>query len=153
MTPPARALRGQNKNVFGGQRNFALEGQTRMAFPAACAAANFKNNMLIMRYLRLYWSTFGLHFSCILHVDASQYFARIFIFLQDIRSFFAGIFIYVIKSVFIQSLIIGLLLNLVNNLVNILPDNFHCSCITYSGRGITPKAHSANFVCKVSDFF
>jgi len=46
--------------------------------------------MLIMRYLRLDWSTFGLHFSCILHVlhvDVSQYFARIFIFLQDIRSF------------------------------------------------------------------
>ena len=28
MTPPARLLWGQNKNVFGGQRNSALGGQT-----------------------------------------------------------------------------------------------------------------------------
>ena len=75
-----------------------------------------------------------------------SFFCKIFVL-------FAGIFIYVIKSVFIQPLILGLLLILVNNLVNILPDHFHCSCITYSGRGITPKAHSANFVCKVNDFF
>ena len=35
---------------------------------AACAAANFEVNMLIFNDLRLDWSTFGLQFSCILHV-------------------------------------------------------------------------------------
>ncbi len=35
---------------------------------AACAAANFEANMLIINDLRLNWSTFGLQFSCILHV-------------------------------------------------------------------------------------
>ena len=57
---------------------------------AACAAANFEANMLIFNDLRLDWSTFGLQFSCILHVlhvDVSYYFARIIIYLQDIRSF------------------------------------------------------------------
>ena len=35
---------------------------------APCAAANFEVNMLIFNDLRLDWSTFGLQFSCILHV-------------------------------------------------------------------------------------
>ena len=35
---------------------------------AACAAANFEANVLIFNDLRLDWSTFGLQFSCILHV-------------------------------------------------------------------------------------
>ena len=35
---------------------------------AACAAANLDANMLIFNDLRLDWSTFGLQFSCILHV-------------------------------------------------------------------------------------
>ena len=35
---------------------------------AAWAAANFEVNMLIFNDLRLNWSTFGLQFSCILHV-------------------------------------------------------------------------------------
>ena len=35
---------------------------------AACAAANFEANMLIFNDLHLDWSTFGLQFSCILHV-------------------------------------------------------------------------------------
>ncbi len=35
---------------------------------AACAAANFEAIMLIFNDLRLDWSTFGLQFSCILHV-------------------------------------------------------------------------------------
>lgn len=35
---------------------------------AAWAAAKFEANMLIFNDLRLDWSTFGLQFSCILHV-------------------------------------------------------------------------------------
>ena len=57
---------------------------------AAWAAANILSIMLIVNYLRLDWSTFRVHFSCILHVlhvDVSYYFARIFILLQDVRSF------------------------------------------------------------------
>ena len=57
---------------------------------AAWAAANFEAILLIISYLRLDWSTFGLQFSCILHVlhvDVSYYFARIFILLQIICSF------------------------------------------------------------------
>ena len=38
-------------------------------------------------------------------------------------------------------------------LVNILPNHFYYCHITYFGREIIPKAHSANFVCKVNDFF
>ena len=71
---------------------------------AACAAANILAIMLVINYLRLDWSTFELHFSCILHVlhvDVSYYFVRIFIILQNIQFFFAKISIYVIKSVFI----------------------------------------------------
>jgi hypothetical protein len=101
----------------------------------------------------------GQHLGCIFRAFCtfctlmSRNISQEYSFFCKIFVLFAGIFIYVIKSVFIQPLILGLLLNLVNNLVNILPDHFHCSCITYSGRGITPKAHSANFVCKVNDFF
>ena len=57
---------------------------------AACAAANIWAIMLIINYLRLDWSTFELHFSCILHVlhvDVSYYFVRIFIILQNIQFF------------------------------------------------------------------
>ena len=35
---------------------------------AACTAANFEAIMLIFNDLHLGWSTFGLQFSCILHV-------------------------------------------------------------------------------------
>jgi len=38
-------------------------------------------------------------------------------------------------------------------LVNILPNHFYYCHITYFGTEIIPKAHSANFVCKVNDFF
>lgn len=57
---------------------------------AACAAANILAIMLVINYLRLDWSTFELHFSCILHVlhvDVSYYFVRIFIILQNIQFF------------------------------------------------------------------
>ena len=57
---------------------------------AACAAANISVIILIINYICLDWSTFELRFSCILHilhVDVSYYFARIFILLQDLRSF------------------------------------------------------------------
>ena len=121
---------------------------------APCAAANFKANMLIMRYLRLDWSTLGLHFSCILHVlhvDVSQYFARIFIFLQDIRSFCGNI--HLRNKISLHPTFNIRVITQFGQQSSQHFDHFHCSCITYSGRGITPKAHSANFVCKVSDFF
>ena len=57
---------------------------------AAWAAAKIWSIMLIINYLRLDWSTFELHFSCILHVlhvDVSYYFVRIFIILQNIQFF------------------------------------------------------------------
>lgn len=57
---------------------------------APCAAANILAIMLVINYLRLDWSTFELHFSCILHVlhvDVSYYFVRIFIILQNIQFF------------------------------------------------------------------
>ena len=47
---------------------FHYIGELIYSSTAACAAANFEANMLIINDLRLDWSTFGLQFSCILHV-------------------------------------------------------------------------------------
>ena len=47
---------------------FSLYQSDIYSSTAACAAANFEANMLISNDLRLDWSTFGLQFSCILHV-------------------------------------------------------------------------------------
>ena len=47
---------------------FYYIGEYYYSSTAACAAANFEANMLIFNDLRLDWSTFGLQFSCILHV-------------------------------------------------------------------------------------
>ena len=51
-----------------GQGPFIISESFAYSSTAACAAANFEVNMLIFNDLRLDWSTFGLQFSCILHV-------------------------------------------------------------------------------------
>ena len=78
------------KTCPSGQVPLLMISESIYSSTAAWAAANFWTIMLIINYLRLDWSTFELHFSCILHVlhvDVSYYFVRIFIILQNIQFF------------------------------------------------------------------
>lgn len=55
-------------HAFGEALQMTEFVQPQHRYNGACAAAKFEANMLIFNDLRLDWSTFGLQFSCILHV-------------------------------------------------------------------------------------